>query len=175
MSRRRWKAVVIAVCAVSLLVVAYDRLWAIYWVGSTDLEIEFVITEAGSGAPVRDARIEIQSDGGFYEERDKQEFALVTDLDGVARKVCVDSICFGSRSGLGFTDTFVVHLPYWRYQVIADGYAPREWVSLNVPERVDEVRRIDPRKAKSWGLMRIKTASTVSLGRRNSSAERPSR
>jgi hypothetical protein len=147
MSRRRLKWLVIAVCAVSLLGLAYDRLWAIHWVGSTDLEVEFVVTEARSSAAIPGARVEIQSDGGFYEERDKQEFALVTDLDGVARKVCVDSMCSGSRSGLGFTDTFAVHLPFWRFRVVADGYKPTVLGSLDVPEFQRQARRTSPHTA----------------------------
>jgi hypothetical protein len=48
----------------------------------------------------------------------------------------------------GFTDTFVVHLPYWRFRVVADGYEPGEWTELDVPQYIRQARRAGPRKAK---------------------------
>src|SRR5262245_46450819 len=106
-------------CMVLVLLRAYDRAQMYAWVGQTDLEVEFVVTDAGSGNPIPGARVEVKSEGGLYAERDKQEFALVADADGKARKVCRDSMCFGKVSGLRFTDTYSVHLPYWRFRVVA--------------------------------------------------------
>ena len=145
---RRWRIrLLIAAIALPLLVWGFDRVQTIYWVGSTDLEVEFVVTDAVTGGPIPGARVEVQSEGGFYEERDKQEFALVAGADGVARKECRRSMCFGTQSGLRFTNTFVVHLPWWRYRVVADGYDPTEWADLDVLELRRQVRRAGPGKS----------------------------
>jgi hypothetical protein len=145
---RRWRIrLLISAVALPLLVWGFDRVQTIYWVGSTDLEVEFAITDAATGRSVPGAWVEVQSEGGFYEERDKQEFALVSGADGVARKECRDSMCFGTRSGLRFTDTFVVHLPWWRYRVVAEAYHPTAWANLDVLELRRQVRRAGPGKA----------------------------
>jgi len=82
----------------------------------------------------------VQSDGGFYEESESQTFSLRTDSGGVARKECPDSMCFGTRSGLRFTDTFDVHQPFWRFRIVAEHYEPIEWSNLNTIEHVRQTR-----------------------------------
>jgi hypothetical protein len=138
---RRWWIWLLAVAALPLLGWWFDRSQMVGWVGGTDLEIEFVVTEAGSATPIPGARIEVQSEGGFYEERDKQEFVLVCDVSGVARKVCRKSMCSGKQSGLLFTNTFAVPLPWWRFRVSAPGFQPSEWVDLNAVEYIRQVQR----------------------------------
>ncbi len=146
---RRWRIrLLIAAVAVPLLVWGFDRVQTIYWVGSTDLEVEFAVIDAATGGPVPGARVEVQSEGGFYAEDFEQKFALVADAAGLARKECPRSMCFGTQSGLRFTDTFVVHLPFWRYRVVAERYDPTEWADLDVLERRRQVRRAGPGKAK---------------------------
>jgi hypothetical protein len=112
------------------------------WVGYTRLEIECVVTDAGTGEPIRGATILVHSEGGLCGERDKQRFALVTGPDGVVKRLCEDCMCFGT-TGWG-VDTYFVHLPCWLYQVTADGYAPTEWAWLDVPENARRVRRGEP-------------------------------
>src|SRR5262245_43104795 len=47
------------------------------------LGVEFAITDAAIGTPVPGARVEIhQAEGGFYQDRDEREFALVSGSDG---------------------------------------------------------------------------------------------
>src|SRR5262245_27701282 len=111
MERRRWTWLLI-LSAVRLHVWAYDRMAPGSWVVGTDLEVECVVTEAGSDRPIAGARVDVQSEGGFYEERDEKKFVLTVDADGVARKVCHQSMCFGTSSGLGFSNSFAVHLPW---------------------------------------------------------------
>ena len=147
MVRRRWKRLLVAAVVLLLLVWGCDVVQTIGWVGFTDLEVEFAVTDADTGSPVAGTRVEVQSEGGFYEKLDKQEFVLVAGADGAARKECPNSMCFGTRSGLRFTDTFVVHLPWWRYRVFAEGYDPTEWNDLDVPELRRQVRRAGPGKA----------------------------
>jgi hypothetical protein len=148
MACRRWKWLLLAIGALPLLVWGCDRSQRIYWVGSTDLEVEFRVSAAGSGAPVPGARVEVQSEGGLYEEHEKQEFMLETDAGGVSRKECRGSMCFGTQSGLRFTDTYVVHLPWWRFRVSAPGYEASEWANLDVPEYVHQVQQVGPRRAR---------------------------
>lgn len=147
MVRLRW-ILLVAVVAMPLLVWGYDLIQTIQWVGSTDLEVEFVLREVGTGNPIPGARVEIQSEGGFYEERDKQAFALSADTQGMARKECRNSMCFGTRSGLRFTDTFAVHLPWWRFRVSAPGFESSEWIDLDVFEFRRRAHRTSPGKAK---------------------------
>jgi len=147
MARRYWVWLLAAVVVLPLLAWCFDRVQEVRWVGSTDLQVAFAVTDATSGNPIPGARVEIQSDGGFYEEREKQEFALTADGDGMARKVCRNSMCFGTRSGLGVKDTFVVHLPWWRFRAVAPDYEPGAWVELEAPEYIRQVRRAGPRKA----------------------------
>jgi hypothetical protein len=148
MVRRWWKPVLIGVIAAPLLAWGCDRVYMIHWVGTTDLEVVLTVTDAATGAPVPRARVEVQSEGGFYEERDKQEFVLIAGADGVANKECRRSMCFGTQSGLRFTNTYVVHLPWWRFRVVAEGYESGEWTELDVPEHIRQARQAGPGKAK---------------------------
>jgi hypothetical protein len=145
---RRWKWLSFIACAVPLAALAYDRSEVMSWVGHTDLEVEFAVAEAGSGTPVPGVRVEVKSDGGFYEEREKQEFVLVAAADGVARKVCRGSMCFGRQSRLGLTDTYAVHRPFWRFRVTAPGYEPTDWAGLDDPEFKRPVQEVGPRRAR---------------------------
>ena len=148
MVRRCCLWLLLAACVTPLLVWGYDRAYMIMWVGSTDLTVEFAVTDADTDHPIPGARVEIDSQGGFYEERDKQIFALVADEGGVARKECRESMCFGTQSALRFTDTYVVHMPFWYFRVVAEGYEPTEWEYIDDTELVRKVQRTGPRKAR---------------------------
>jgi hypothetical protein len=156
MVRRWWKWLLPAACAAALLVASAwvcDRSAKIAWVGNADLDIEFVVTEAGSGSPIAGARVEAQSEGGFYEERGnfyeergKQEFVVVSDAGGVAHGEYRRVMSFGTRSRLGFTDTYDVHLPSLRFRVAAPGYQPSGWIELWEYRR--QVKRAGPGRAR---------------------------
>lgn len=150
---RRWKKrLLLSVGAIAIFVAIfvwlYDRSQMIAWVGGTDLEIEFVITDANSNTLIPGAQIEIHSEGGLYDEKYKQDFVLVADSNGMARKVCHGSMCFGKTSGFGFTDSYAVHLPFWYFKVTAPGYEPSELVELDSPEYARQARETPPRRAK---------------------------
>jgi hypothetical protein len=114
----------------------------VHWVGGTDLEIECIVTDAATGEPIKGATIKVQSEGGLCAEREKQEFSLVTDAEGSVKRLYRDCMCSGTR---GWNiDTYVVHLPWWLYQVRADSYSPTEWTQLDVPENVRQVKRGKP-------------------------------
>lgn len=146
--RKRWRWTVLLVAAIPLAVLAYDRAVKSSWVGYADLEIEFLVVDAASGQPVKGAEVAIQSEGGFYAERDEAPFTLRTDAVGSARRVCHDSMCFGTQSGMRVTDTYAVHLPWWSYRVSAPGYQPTSPDFLDVGERVRQVQRVGPRAAR---------------------------
>jgi hypothetical protein len=136
------------VIAVLLCVVAYDRLLLILWDGHTDMEIEFVVTDAETGAATPDARIEIESDESYCDERDQREFTLTTNADGVASSISHTVFCGGTRSGLGITESYDFLLPHWRYRVIAAGYMPREAVRLEGSTNAHDVERLGPRQSR---------------------------
>lgn len=152
---RLWRILLIAVFAALLIVGGYDRILMIQWVGGTDLEVEFLLREAGTENPIPGVRVEIkefQSEDGFYEERDKRAIVLSSDGRGVARKECRNSMCFGTRSGLGFTDTFAVHLPWWWFRVVAPGFESSEWLDLHEFEFRNRAQRTSSGKAK-WSVL----------------------
>lgn len=148
MARWRWRWLIVSFLVLLLLVWGFDRFVRSLWVGSTDLMVEFVVTDATSSGPVPGARVEVQSQGGFYAEDFEQEFALTADAGGLASKECLRCECYGSDSGLRFTDTFAVYLPYWRYRVVAEGYESTEWANLYALEHARQVQRTGPRHAK---------------------------
>lgn len=129
----------ILIAGVGLLLPSTQR---VRWVGSTDLEIEFVVTDALTQEPINGATVDVHSDGGFCAEREKDRFALVTDGDGSVKRLLKGCMCFGT-SGWNI-DTFVVHLPWWFYQVSADGYSVAAWTELDIPANVRKVQRGSP-------------------------------
>lgn len=133
---------------IPLAVWLLDCVQTVHWVGDTDLEVEFRVSDAVAGQPIPGARIVVRSEGGFYKERTVTDYTFVTDDDGAARKVCQDSMCFGTQSGLKFTNTFAVHLPWWTCVVAADGYQSSEPIVLDRIEYRRAVQRIGPGQTK---------------------------
>jgi hypothetical protein len=111
-------------------------------VGSTDLEVEFVVLDEVTGTPIPGARLDIQSEGGFCDEGKRQEFRLVSGLDGRAKRLCKECMCFGT-SGWKI-NTYVVHLPCWFYHASADGYNSSDKAELDVQDNVRRVQRAKP-------------------------------
>lgn len=142
----RWEWLVAGLIAAVLLLLTLPAVQMVTWVGHTDLAVEFAVNDAATGGPIPKAAVEIHSEGGFYEEREPQDFKLVAGPDGHVSCLCRNSMCFG-RSGL-FSDTFAVHLPWWRFRVVVDGYEPGEWTELDVPEYFRQARRAGSGKAK---------------------------
>jgi hypothetical protein len=114
----------------------------IYWVGATDLEIECVVIDAITGQPIKQASIHVESEGGFCAESEKGDFVLITDANGSAKRLVKECMSYGT-SGWNI-DTYFVHLPWWRYQVKAEGYSPTDWRGLDVPENMSRVKRGHP-------------------------------
>jgi hypothetical protein len=129
-----------------LLVVGYDRMQMMYWVGRTDLEVAIAVTDAESGRALVEARIDAVSEGGLYDKPHPEQFQLVTGADGTARQLCSNSMCFGTESGLRFTNSFVVHLPWWYVRVSAPGYESSDLIQIDTPENARRVQRVGPNK-----------------------------
>src|SRR5713101_7461193 len=72
--------VVSLIIVVLLLMYLLPAFNTIHWVGSTDLEIDYLVLDNADGRPIPGATVEIHSEGGFYEEDKPQDFSLVTDL-----------------------------------------------------------------------------------------------
>ncbi|MCI0643164.1 MAG: DUF4198 domain-containing protein [Gemmataceae bacterium] len=157
---KRWRWLLVGVALLAIAVWGFDAIRTIYWVGSTDLHIHFEVSDADSGKPVENAEIYVQSEGGFYKDRDEKAFTLTTDRDGIASGLCRDSMCFGTRSGLRFTDTFRVYLPWWRFQVIAEGYEPHKSTYLDIDEYICQVQRTQTGTAKLTVPISIKKSRT---------------
>ena len=158
--RRRWKLLLIGITTLPLLAWGYDRLVAIHWVGHTDLEIEFIVVAESTAEPIEGATIQIRSEGGLNDEREPKRFALTTDPDGVSRRTCTGCMCFGTQSGLRFTNTFVVHIPWWYYQVSAEGFESTGEVSLDMIQNGRNIHRLGGGKSKLTVRLVLKKAST---------------
>ncbi len=122
-----------------LLFIPFERM---RWVGSTDLEVEFLVFDATTRIPIPGATITIQSLGGSGEERDPKEFELKTDDDGRVKRLCKKCMCFGT-SGWNI-DTFSVRVPSWLYYASAAGYSSSDRTWLETWEADHRVQRLRP-------------------------------
>jgi hypothetical protein len=139
-TRSEW--VVVGLIGVVLLIMLLPTFQTIHWVGSTDLEIDFVVLDNATGQPIPGATVEIHSEGGFYEEDYPQDFELVADQDGIATRVCRNNMCCGT-SGWNI-DTYSVHLPWWLYRVSAPGYRATKRTDLMTVQNGSNVKRGKP-------------------------------
>lgn len=118
---------------VTIAVYLIDRSQTMKWVGVTNLDLDFLVIDADTQDPIPNARVEIFSNGGFYDggdEEDQKTFDLRTDATGVARRRCGNNRCIGTQSRLLFTDTYHVYTPMWRVRALALGHEPSPWVWL---------------------------------------------
>lgn len=140
MSRSR--QVLLTVCCVVSVVGVFGFLFpTVAWVGRTDLEIEFLITDSISGKAVSNARVDLGSPRELPEESQPDQPSLITDDDGRARTICRNCVCSGRRNRLLQLDTFVIDLPAWQFQVIADGFEHSKRIELDVAHYVQRVVR----------------------------------
>jgi hypothetical protein len=118
----------------------YDRVVWMDWVGATNLEVGFLVTETPSGQPIEGAEFAVSKDSNYRAEREMQ-FQLVTDSNGSTQRRC-HCLAFGGSSGLFISNTYVVDLPWWNFQVSAPGYQTSEQMSLHAPEYERQIQRI---------------------------------
>lgn len=153
-----WTALLALAIALPLLIFGYDYMQTIEWVSHTDLEIEFIATSDSTGKPISQAKIEFTSDYGLNPGPSEKYPFIITDDHGFAHQVFDDTLCFGTTSGLKFTDTFVVQMPALKYQVSAEGFKSTEPISLEVLETRKQTAWVSPGKSKlvvKFSLKRI--------------------
>jgi hypothetical protein len=82
--------------------------------------------------PVPEARIEVNSEGGFYDGADKEigKFELKTDAAGTTHRQFRGAWFTDSSSRLGLTYTYNVRIPYWHVRANAVGYEESSWIWL---------------------------------------------
>jgi hypothetical protein len=134
--------------AVPIAGLGYDRAYFVEWVGSTDLEIEFLVKDMDTGAPIVGAEVGIHPEGGYFDARDQKEITLKTGADGICQRLCENSTCAGRQSGLRITNTYAIRLPGWWCWVSAPGYKPIDPIYLNERNYARQVQRVGPHRAK---------------------------
>ncbi len=113
------------------------------WVGRTDLEVCFIVTDAETGQQIPNATIQVRAEaGGFCDDCERRKFTVAADGIGCAKHSCTNCMCFGSRSA--FEETFVVHLPWWWFNAKATGYSDSEPEYLDLPGNIQRVQRGKP-------------------------------
>jgi hypothetical protein len=113
------------------------------WVGHTDLEIRFVVTESETGRPIHNASLHVRTEpSGLCDDLPAREFTLTTDESGEVSQVVKNCMCFGSHGA--FEDTFVSHLPQWTFRATASGYSSTAVEYLDDPKNVRQVKRGKP-------------------------------
>jgi hypothetical protein len=106
----------------------------IYWVGSNDVEITFVVTDAATDEPIQAAVIHVHvGEGGFCDERDTKDFALTTDEAGTVKRISKQCMCSGNL-GRG-RDSYGTHVPRWLFEVSAPGYHTNQTIDLDIYSR----------------------------------------
>lgn len=115
----------------------------INWVGHTDIEVRFVITDAETGQPIPNAMVHICAEAGaFCDDPQQLEFTITADKDGHASQLATNCMCFGSKGT--FKDTFASRLPKWSFHATATGYSAAEPAYLDVAKNARQVQRGDP-------------------------------
>ena len=115
----------------------------IKWVGHTDLEVGFFVTDGDTGQPIPNATVHISAKpGGFCDDPPQPEFTITTDETGHAKHVATNCMCFGSKGT--FEDTFASHLPQWSFHATATGYTATDPGYLDVHQNAKRVQRGDP-------------------------------
>jgi hypothetical protein len=117
----------------------------ILWVGSTDLNVVFVVLDRDTKERISGADVEFGSYG--HDEGFSGEVRLKTDAVGVAFHV-IENVRSSGRSGaLEWKETFVVNVPYWQYRITAVGYEPIEFVFLRSHVQPGSIKQNGPRKS----------------------------
>jgi hypothetical protein len=136
----KFSMAVLLVCGLWMISVCAQ---SVKWVGRTDLEMHFLVTDAATGQPIPNAVVQIRAEaGGFCDDQENRRFTITADGNGHAKHVCTNCMCFGSRSC--FENTFAVHLPWWWVNAKAIGYSDSEPEYINVPENSQRVERGKP-------------------------------
>jgi len=131
---KRWK--VILGCCVAVLVASALATFGIdvVWVGQTDLQVVFIVSDAETKKPVPSAVVEFRKDeeGNDFcrEECDEARDSFTTDATGRLARHWTGCMCSGRRSWVR-NDTFSLRLPGLWVRASAPGYATGKWTYLD--------------------------------------------
>src|SRR5262245_27986956 len=98
-----------------------SSLHTIAWVGDKDLNVEFVVLDAGTGQPIPRAQVQIYNPhpsslcGSEYCE---EKFSRTADERGRITFFCRQCQCSGLQNWR--RDTFAIHVPAWYIEVSSD-------------------------------------------------------
>ncbi len=125
----------------ALLAVLYDLAYSYRGVGFADMTVEFVVTDAETGQPIKD--VVIAGRGEIDGNGEEREFRL--DLrDGVAR--FERRVMFTTdESGFGFTTKYTTEPVYVIVTAEAPGFEKSEAIALHEPPHRGAAVRASPR------------------------------
>jgi hypothetical protein len=133
---------------IGLLALGLDRSQMVDWIGAADLRIEFIVTDADSGRPIPETRINIVSQGGWYDGAETdcdRPFELRTNGDGIATRLVRNARTTGMTSTLRITNTYRIWIPNWKLRAIAEGYTTSEWIELwqSYPDKAERGQKLN--------------------------------
>jgi hypothetical protein len=89
--------------------------------GQTEVEVEFLVTDAETGEPIPGAPVDVRGPEVEPDGSQEGEVRLVTDEAGMARRRC-RCAWYGERGWL--RSSFTIVLPGWVFRASAPGYEP---------------------------------------------------
>jgi hypothetical protein len=119
----RWTwiwTIVGSLCLAGLILIALISAFGtgMFWIGSTDLEITFRVTDATTGQPIPEAVIDIVGAEWNCCGDCNPPLKLVTDDQGMVKKMCTQCTCTGYSGWKPFfrwTETFHTRTPSWQF------------------------------------------------------------
>jgi hypothetical protein len=138
---RSWRSKLILIgIACVILATVMASIQRVYWVGQSDVDVEFIVTDVRDEEPINGAIIEVETERGFCDEAEGA-FSLTTDSAGRAKRLVKKCLSFGAESW--YKNTFGIHLPNWHYRASAPGYTTTEMTELDTPDNSSRVKRSD--------------------------------
>jgi hypothetical protein len=114
--------VVVAIAVGTILLGIAGSMRVLEGHGHTEVEVEFLVSDAETGEPVPGATVEVSGPGLEAGEGSQEgEVRLVTDEGGMARRRC-RCTWYAERGWL--KSSFVIILPGWLFRASAPGYEP---------------------------------------------------
>jgi hypothetical protein len=117
----------------------------IVWVGNTDLKVEFHVTDRVTGDPIDDADVVF---GSFHQDEREGTAFLKTDYEGKTSLTFRGLTSAGKENALLRQDTFSCNVPYWSYQVAANGFERTDLIPLRQHVTKEAIKRTGRGKSK---------------------------
>lgn len=117
----------------------------IEWVGHTHLKVEFLVIDHETGEPIPGADFAF---GSFQRDERGGTAFLKTDEEGKTSFTFRDIMCSGKENLLFRIDTFGCEVPFWSFQVAANGYERTELMPLHQYDKKEAIKRTGPAKSK---------------------------